>query len=264
MFLTLLFVAGISASFLSALMGIGGGAILMPSLVLVFSHTAIHSDLSVVHLAINTSLAITLINALFISRKHVANKAINWSLAYMILPGVLMGTLMGALVSTALKPEHTAIIGGCLLISLAMLMAYNTKFKTTHAHEPNRRQLMLSGIAVGAPASFLGIGGGSIMVPLLNHLGVDIKKTVGVTSILTLVTSLTALLTAGFITTYHTKHVSSMFNIVEWHVVFFILPIMLVGVFLGNKCLHHLPHALMSKVFIVILVLMGGLLISQS
>ncbi len=57
--------------------------------------------------------------------------------------------------------------------------------------------LPLAGIAVGVGASFTGLGGGFLMVPLLLFLGYSAQKTVGTSFLAILVISISALIAHG-------------------------------------------------------------------
>ncbi|MDF1654566.1 MAG: sulfite exporter TauE/SafE family protein [Coxiellaceae bacterium] len=260
-FIILLIVAGFAASFLSGMLGLGGSIILLPTLLLAFTHGGYAPSNDLIHLAINTSLTIVFLNSIGNVWEQCRNQRVNWQLSYYLLPGVLVGILFGAALGLSINPAYISIIAGAFLITLSLSLLYQRRGRAVGAQPVSRLKMILGGIVVGAPSSLLGIGGGSMMIPVLHHMGVDMKKIVGTTAIFTCITTLAALLTTLVITLYKGDSSMSFFHLIEWHVVVIMLPIMYVGVRLGSRCFNHIPKGLLRGIFTAVLLIMGGFLI---
>ncbi len=261
-FLVLLVIAGFTASFLSGLLGLGGSIILLPTLLMIFTHCSNYSTSNdLVHLAINTSLTIVFLNSIGNVWEQCKRQRVNWQLSYYLLPGVLSGVLFGALLGFSINPMHTSMIAGSLLILLSVSLLYQSRHRAVGARPVSRMRIMLSGIAVGAPSSLLGIGGGSMMIPLLHHMGIDMKKIVGTTAIFTCITTFAALFTTLMVSLYHGDSSDHIFHMIDWKTVMIILPIMYIGVRLGSRCFNLMPPAILRRSLIILLIGMGSLLI---
>ncbi len=261
-FMILLICAGFAASFLSGMLGLGGSIILLPTLLLAFNHGGYSPSIDLVHLAINTSLTIVFLNSIGNVWVQCRNQRVNWQLSYYLLPGVLVGILFGAALGLSISPTHISLIAGSFLVLLSLSLLYQRRRGLAVGAQPvSKLKIMLGGIVVGAPSSLLGIGGGSMMIPVLHHMGVEMKKIVGTTAIFTFITTLAALLTTLAITLYKGETSVSFLSHIEWHVVVVLLPIMYVGVRLGSRCFNHMPKGLLRGIFTAVLLVMGGLLI---
>ena len=104
--------------------------------------------------------------------------------------------------------------------------------------------LMLSGlgIGVGIGASFTGLGGGFLMVPLLLFLGYSAQKTVGTSFLAILVISISALLA-------HSK-----LQNVDYRLGILLGLGGVVGAQIGARVVEHLSTAQFRRMFAVILV----------
>jgi len=257
LFILIFIIIGFVASFLSGMFGISGGIILMPALLVTLAHSRFNPSISHVHLAINTSLAIIAFNSIFNVHEQYKEKRISWKLLYVILPGAIVGACIGSGLSNFFDADHTVSIAGGLLLLLGLMMLCRTHDPSQGATVLNKFKLILSGVCVGLPASFLGIGGSSIMVPVFNLLGIDIKMIIGLSSVFALITSLATLISIAIITFYQTKAITNVYMIVDWYVVLYIAPMMFIGVRLGSKCLNKLPRHVTQFLFIAMLMTIG-------
>lgn len=91
------------------LLGIGGGALLVPAFILLFWFPA--------HLAIATSMFIILLSSLAGSVSHVLLNNIDWLLLLALAPGALAGGQLGAAIASRLSTNKlTMLLKGMILI----------------------------------------------------------------------------------------------------------------------------------------------------
>jgi uncharacterized membrane protein YfcA len=133
---------GVFVGVFSGLMGLGGGAVIIPMLVLVFGF-----DQKTAH---GTSLAMILSPPAFPAIwKYWNDGFVNWRLVMWVLPGMLAGSYLGAKLAIYVSQEQLKLIFGLMLIYVA---AY-TVFGTQHMG----RTLVLAGIVTGvAVALYIG------------------------------------------------------------------------------------------------------------
>src|SRR5687768_5672648 len=115
--LLLFMAAGVAAGFLSGLLGIGGGLVLVPVLAAVFSMQQVDSAV-VMPLTLGTSLATILFTSLSSVRAHHKRGAVDWEIVRRMAPGVAIGAGAGALAAVQL-PTGALQIGFVLFASVA-------------------------------------------------------------------------------------------------------------------------------------------------
>jgi uncharacterized membrane protein YfcA len=81
-------ILGITAGFLGGALGVGGGVLMVPVLIVLFGYDA--------HLAIGTSLAAVILNASAATWRHQSYQNIDW-VAVAVLGGIgIVGAVLGA------------------------------------------------------------------------------------------------------------------------------------------------------------------------
>jgi len=111
--------------------------------------------------------------------------------------------------------------------------------------------LGLIGILVGVGASFTGLGGGFLMVPLLLFLSYPAQKAVGTSFLAILIISVSALMA-------HNKLAN-----VDYRVGLMLGAGGVLGAQLGARLLEHVPTASFKKIFAVVLLGLAGYLFFQ-
>jgi uncharacterized membrane protein YfcA len=152
---------GLAAGFLSGVFGVGGGILIVPGLVLVLRMEQ--------RLAHGTSLAAILPIASAGMIGFAVDHAVDWSAGALIIAGAVVGALVGARLLGRL-PERTLRYGFAVL-----LLATATRLLISTPPGTGRGALEIwlaiglvaLGLAAGAIAGLLGVGGGIIIIPAL-------------------------------------------------------------------------------------------------
>ena len=250
---------GLIAGTKSGLLGIGGGIITIPCLLLVFNHIDLPSQ-SYMHLAIGTSLAAMVFNTLSASYAHYKKQAVLFSIVKPMGIGLLLGTIVGASIARLLSSHFLQIFFGgfeCLL-GIHFLLP-EKKIKKPHILP---KFYGLSGIAfcISSFSTMLGIGGGLINVFILNYFHVPMKKAIGTTSVLSFLISFfgaVLFLIVGM-------HTSSAKESIGFIYIPAFITISIVSFFVapyGAKLAHKLPTKILKKIFGGVLILAGLLMI---
>src|SRR6185295_12742338 len=92
---------GIFVGFLSGLLGIGGGALMVPLLAFIYAAKGFPTE-HVVHLALGTCVAAMLFTAASSARSHHRHGAVNRGVLARMVPGIVVGTLAGAAIASQL------------------------------------------------------------------------------------------------------------------------------------------------------------------
>lgn len=108
---------GLGAGFISGTLGVGGGIILVPALIVLF-------DLSA-HKAIGISLAIIVPTALVGALRHYYSGNVDLQLALPIIAGGLIGGYVGAWSTTFLSGDTLKRVFAVFLILVGVNMLFN-------------------------------------------------------------------------------------------------------------------------------------------
>src|SRR3989339_130709 len=173
-FIPLYFLLGAFAGTISGLLGIGGGVIVVPGLVFLFKWQHF-SPLYLMHLAIATSLAVIICTALRGLLVHIQQGFDDWSIFKKWLPAIILGTMTGAVIAHFLSTHILSICFSVFLlfISVRMFFIYTPKSSRTL---PRSWIMNLIGFIIGAKSGLLGVGGGSISIPVLVYFNVPMRR----------------------------------------------------------------------------------------
>jgi uncharacterized membrane protein YfcA len=266
----LLIVVGFLAGTIGSLVGLGGGVIIVPSL-LFLGTTHLLPAVSP-QVAVGTSLVVIIFNGLSSTLSYMKDKMVDYRSGLLFFIGSGPGAIVGAWVNNVLSLSHFSLYFGLFLISVAFLLMLNRKnsseqpkkkhFKITRTYITNEGETVTYGyhpvlaiiiaFIVGFFGGLFGIGGGSLMVPAMILLFLFPPHVAVATSMLivflsSLVSSLTHIVMGN----------------VEWLFAFSLIP----GVWFGAKTGAFMNKKLKSKtvVFVLrlVLILLGIRLIVQ-
>ncbi|MEP2639759.1 MULTISPECIES: sulfite exporter TauE/SafE family protein [Roseobacteraceae] len=170
--------AAISAGILAGLLGVGGGIVLVPVLFWLLSLTEFPAELSM-HMAVATSLATIIFTSISSARAHDARGTLDRALLKLWGPGLVIGALAGGLVARFIDADGLRVIFG----GLAMIVAVNMMLPRTLVVAPSlpqgRGATGAMSSVTGLLSALMGIGGGTLSVPLLCAFSVEIRRAVG-------------------------------------------------------------------------------------
>jgi len=173
----ILLAAGAGAGMLAGLLGIGGGIIVVPVLLPVFLAQGVSGEV-VMQLAIGTSLATMSLTSLSSARAHHRRGAVSWPVVWRIAPGVVAGGLLGAAIAEFLAARTLYLLFSALMIAIGVEFIVGDKSRARRGL-PGGAGLTGAGLAIGTVAALMGIGGGSMMVPLFTWCGMPVRNAVG-------------------------------------------------------------------------------------
>ncbi len=151
---------GLFAGVMSGVFGIGGGAVMVPLLVLRLGLAQ--------HRAHATSLAAIIVTAAAGMARFAGDDEVHYVAGLGIAAGAVVGAFVGAQLMNRLSPSHLrrAFAVLMVLVSLQMLSGYTPEGAVValSSLEVVAAYLLL-GVAVGTLSGLLGVGGGVLIVP---------------------------------------------------------------------------------------------------
>ena len=188
-------VIGCVVGFLAGLLGIGGGMTIVPLLVLIFTHEHFPQD-QILHMAIATSMATIVFTSLSSVRAHHAHAAVLWPVVRRLVPGILLGSLVGPQIVSDMPAGLLSGIFAVFAGFIATTMIYDRKPKPAR-ELPGAVGMFAVGSFIGIVASMVGAGGGFLSVPFMTACNVRIRNAVATSAALGL--PIAAAGTVGFI-----------------------------------------------------------------
>lgn len=172
---------GVIAGFVAGLLGVGGGLIIVPVLILIFQVNDFSPEV-IVHMAIGTSLA-TIIFTSFSSiyAHHYRHKAVRWDIVKQLTPGIIVGGLFGAIIADFISAKILQQFFGYFELFVAVQMALNIKVHAARTL-PGSAGTLTAGAGIGMISSIVGIGGGTLTVPFLVWCNVKMQHAVATSS----------------------------------------------------------------------------------
>jgi uncharacterized protein len=152
---------GLVAGFLSGLFGVGGGILIVPSLVLLLGFTQ--------RLAHGTSLAAVLPIAISSLTSYALDDKVDWKVGALLAVGAVAGAVIGTHILHRLPHDILAIAFAVLLIATAvrLLVDHSDAGGRGALHAVTVMTLLLVGLMTGVLAGLLGVGGGIFVVPAM-------------------------------------------------------------------------------------------------
>jgi uncharacterized membrane protein YfcA len=261
----ILLAAGLASGYLGGLLGIGGGLLVVAALSLVLPTLGFPPS-QIMHVAVATSMAAIVITLASSSLAHFRRGSVLRASWMRLAPGMAIGALVGAQAAEWL-PEQALrglVAAYCGVMAWRMARgAAGTTPEGEHETEPRSRWLFAAGAGIGTLSAVVGIGGGSMTVPLLVNLGARPVKAVGTSAFAGLVLAVAG--TAGYMLATHLP----AHPLPEGSVGDVYLPAALVTAVgsmiaapLGVRTAHSLPSQTLKRVFAVFLVVVGVLIVS--
>ena len=173
---------GIVAGLLAGLLGVGGGLVLVAALAWLLPAQGVPVA-AAMHAALATSLASIVVTAAASARAHHRRGSVLWPTVAWLLPGILLGGWLGSGLATRISGDSLRwlVAAYCVIAALQLAMGW-PRARREVADSPHGPGLSLAGLVIGAMSALVGIGGGSMTVPILVWRGVPPVRAVGTSS----------------------------------------------------------------------------------
>lgn len=186
---------GCLIGFLAGLLGIGGTMIMVPFLTILFTHENFPRE-HLVHLAVATAMATILFTSISNMLAHHRRGAVLWRVVRRLVPGILLGSLIGPLIVSGMSSPMLASIFALFATVSAVQMLTDRVPKATRVL-PGRLGMLGAGTGIGMLSGMVGAGGAFITIPFLERCNVKIHNAVATSAALGLPIAVAG--TVGFV-----------------------------------------------------------------
>jgi uncharacterized protein len=247
---------GLVAGVLSGLLGVGGGLVLVPCLLIAQGAQA--PDATVVALA--TSLATIPFTGSWSTYQQHRLGHVDFAKVKTLAWGVAVGAVAGGFTAALVSEYVLKLLFGVFAtyVGVQMLLALQPRFKSSFTP----RSATIVGAITGALSSWVGIGGGTIVVPYLAATGEPVKRAIGISSAVGVVVALFSTLGYAWSAWRLGVQVPGRWGFVHSAALMSIVPMSLVGSFLGVRLGAVVSAPLLKRIFGVLLLISAAKLFS--
>lgn len=180
----LLVIAGLFSGIVGALVGLGGGVILVPAVLFFGTTLALIPDITP-QSVVGLSVVMMIFTGLSSTLSYMKTKTVDFRSGFIFFIGSIPGTILGAWVNKGLDLPSFNLYFGILLIVLSTLLLVRDRLKPVKWFVENGKKrtftdgketyvygypvwfALLLTFGVGFASGLFGIGGGSIIVPAM-------------------------------------------------------------------------------------------------
>ncbi|AZV62255.1 sulfite exporter TauE/SafE family protein [Peribacillus frigoritolerans] len=262
---------GLLAGSIGALVGLGGGIIIVPSLLYLGTSTNIIDELTP-QVAVGVSTVIMIFTGLSSTLSYLKHKVVDYKAGLIFFIGSAPGGIMGAYVNKNLNAEAFSLYFGIFMVFMAIVLLVKNRlkpmlfkpgkgkivkmYKTENGHSFSYGYhpllAVLISFVVGFSSGLFGIGGGALMVPVMMLLFFFPPHMAVATSMfMVFLSSITNSIT----------HIS--LGNVNWPYAFALIPGTWFGAKLGAFINTRLKSASLENMLKIVLIIIGLRLIYQ-
>lgn len=254
-------ITGACAGILAGLLGVGGGIVIVPVLYFVLQAAGV-SAATAMSVATATSLLTIVPTSLSSIRAHHKRGNVDWLLVKRWSPFMLIGVVFGSTFALYAKGTAASAVFGVVAILVATNMLFRAKAAPVAQQLPAMSGQGAMAGSIGFFSVIMGVGGGTLGVPLLTAFNYSPHRAVGTASVFGLLIALPGSAAMLFAQT-PADAPEGMIGMVNWPGFLCIVPLTLllapVGAWIGSK----LDSTMLKRVFAIFLLLSGGRMLMQ-
>ncbi len=250
-------IVGVVVGILAGIFGVGGGIIVVPTLIFCFRRMGMDESY-LVHMAIATSHTTIIFTSTTSSFAYHKRKNVEWNVVRYLAPGLLLGALIfGPYIADYLPAQVLQTMFAVFLFFVAVKMWLGLKPKSA-GQLPGAVRLGVVGSFIGTLSSLLGIGGGSITVPFLSWKGMSMRHAIGTSvscGVLIAISSSIGYVYAGW---GEVNLPEETFGYVYWPAILGIVTTSMLFVRVGVKIASLIDEKLQKKLFSILLFVVAA------
>ncbi|ALS97063.1 hypothetical protein AT746_01385 [Lacimicrobium alkaliphilum] len=259
----MMLVTGAVAGVLAGLLGVGGGIVIVPVLDVALSIYGVEPDIRM-HVAVATSLTCIIFTSISSARAHHQKGSVDIRLVRAWGGWILFGALAGSVAASSVNSLVLSAIFGIVALIVALKMLLPADNITLSDDIPTGFAAPAPPLLIGGLSSMMGIGGGTLSVPVLTLLNQPIHRAVGTAALFGLLISLPG--AAGFIVSGFNDYrlPPGSFGFVNLIGVALIAPVTVMLAPVGARIAHRLNKRQLSTLFGSFLLLVSLRMLYQT
>ncbi|MDP2809349.1 MAG: sulfite exporter TauE/SafE family protein [Rhodocyclaceae bacterium] len=250
---------GAVAGFFAGLLGVGGGAIMVPVLAMMFAAQGF-PEAHLMHLALGTSMCSIIFTSISSLRAHYAHGAVIWPIVRGIAPGIVVGTVAAAQLAARVPTRPLAIFFAAFISVVAVQMIANVKPRPSR-QLPGPAGMAGMGAIIGGVSALVAIGGGTMSVPFMTWCNVRVHQAIGTSAAIGFpiaVAGTVGYMISGYGAMQQGGLPAGSFGFIYLPALAATVAASFLTAPFGAKVAHRLPVATVKKVFAGVLVLLAA------
>jgi uncharacterized membrane protein YfcA len=169
---------GVVSGVMAGLLGIGGGAIIVPVLATALALMGFDADV-VQHVAVGTSLAVIIPTGISSARSHHKRGAVDTTILRLWAPVIVVATLVGGLMARWYSGDVLRVVFGVMALFIAANIVLPFQERLIGHLRSSAITHRIAAAIVGYISALMGVGGGSLSVPTIHAFGASMHTAVG-------------------------------------------------------------------------------------
>ena len=254
--ISLMLASGVVGGLLAGLLGVGGGIVVVPVLEFTLGILGVDPEVRM-HIAVATSLATIIPTSISSARAHHARGSVDMALFRRWGPLMFIGSMLGAALASVVHSALLSLVFGSVALLVAgKMLLLRDDFRLAQQLPDHPVALGLP-VGIGAVSSMMGIGGGTLSVPVLTLLNQPVHTAVGTSALFGLVISIPATLAYVLAGWSHESVLPGSIGYVNLPGFFIIAPLTTWIAPYGARIAHRLTRATLTRTFGAFLLLVG-------
>jgi uncharacterized membrane protein YfcA len=257
-----LITTGVFAGILAGLLGVGGGIVIVPVLFFLFQSFGVSPE-SAMLVATATSLATIVPTSISSIRSHHQKGNVDFVLLKRWAVFILIGVLVGSWLVTRVEGNILTLLFGVIAVLSALNMLFRTGKSALYQKLPGATGQTVMGASIGFFSAMVGIGGGTISVPLLTLYNYPAHKAIGTAAAIGLIISLPGALTMLILGSTPVDAPAGTFGLVNLFGFICIVPLTVLFAPVGASLAAKLDAVKLKKIFAFVLLFTGLRMLAQ-
>ena len=248
--------AAIPVGFVAGLFGVGGGLITVPVLFYIFDSAGLDRTF-IMHLAVGTSFAIIIPTSFISTITHMKFKAVDFDIVKSFGAFVMFGVIIGTIFASNLTTAYLILFFSIITMLFSFYFFISKEKMNTTQNKMNITHKIILGTLSGFFTAPMGIGGGSINVPILKMFGYSINQAIGSSAAIGFLVSVIGALGFAVSGTYLDTEAPLSFGFINIPAFLIFIPITMLMAKIGAKAVHQINKKIINRLFGVFLFIIS-------
>ncbi|WP_440906246.1 sulfite exporter TauE/SafE family protein [Catenovulum sp. SX2] len=248
-----LIATGVFAGLLAGLFGVGGGIIIVPILYFLLQGFDVGTD-SAMAIAMATSLATIVPTSISSIRAHYKKGNIDVQILKLWSGFIVVFAIVGSVLASYTQGQILTVMFACIALAVALNMLLRANAPAPFPTLPNRFIQSILASVVGGFSVMIGIGGGTIGVPLLTLFNVQAHKAVGTAAVFGLLIALPGVVTLASLGVTPADAPIGNIGLISLPAFLLLIPLTIIFAPIGAKLGGKLSSAQLKRAFAVLLI----------